>query len=98
MASTSLTSKLRALTDEELERSLADHRRWLEASEPGFCGWSWRPGAASDSPADLEDVDELKRLSVGELGPALGVHGGPGTLLVTIGPSVSLDDLAGGID
>lgn len=35
---------------------------------------------------------------VNGLGPGLGVHGGPGTLLVAISPVVSLDDLAGNMD
>jgi len=35
---------------------------------------------------------------VSGLGPALGVHGGPGTLLVAVSPVVSLDDLASGAD
>jgi DegV family protein with EDD domain len=43
-------------------------------------------------------VPAVGQLIVGGLGPALGVHGGPGTLLITISPVVSFDDVAGGID
>ncbi len=44
------------------------------------------------------NIPAIKSLSVGGLGPALGAHGGPGTLLVTFSPVVSLDDFAGGPD
>ena len=43
-------------------------------------------------------IPAIKELSIDGLGPALGAHGGPGTLLVTISPIVSLDDIAGGAD
>ena len=38
------------------------------------------------------------KLTLNELGPALGVHGGPGTLLVSLRPSESTKDITGGFD
>jgi fatty acid-binding protein DegV len=43
-------------------------------------------------------IPAIKKLVVSSLGPGLGVHGGPGTLLITISPTVSLDDIADGVD
>lgn len=43
-------------------------------------------------------IPAIKKLVVSGLGPGLGVHGGPGTLLITISPIVSLDDIANGVD
>ena len=43
-------------------------------------------------------IPAIKELSIDGLGPALGAHGGPDTLLVTVSPIVSLDDIAGGAD
>lgn len=43
-------------------------------------------------------IPAIKNLVVSGLGPGLGVHGGPGTLLITISPIVSLDDVANGVD
>ncbi|MGI9234731.1 MAG: DegV family protein [Woeseiaceae bacterium] len=40
-------------------------------------------------------VPAAEKIIVNELSPALGVHGGPGTLLVSVSPIVSLDDFAG---
>ncbi|MGI9235836.1 MAG: DegV family protein [Woeseiaceae bacterium] len=40
-------------------------------------------------------IPNAERIVVNELSPALGVHGGPGALLVSVSPVVSLDDLAG---
>ena len=37
-------------------------------------------------------------LAINGLGPGLGVHGGPGTLLVSVSPVVSFDNLASGVD
>ena len=39
-------------------------------------------------------VPDIRKLVVNGLGPALGVHGGPGTLLVAVRPWVSAQDLA----
>ena len=39
-----------------------------------------------------------ERLHIDGLGPALGAHGGPGTLLVSVSPVVSLDEVASGLD
>ena len=43
-------------------------------------------------------IPAIKKLAVNGLGPGLGVHGGPGTLLITISPNVSLDNIASGVD
>ena len=43
-------------------------------------------------------IPAIKKLVVNGLGPGLGAHGGPGTLLITISPIVSLDDIANGVD
>lgn len=43
-------------------------------------------------------IPAIRKLVASGLGPALGVHGGPGTLLITISPIVSLDDIANGFD
>ncbi len=40
----------------------------------------------------------VKKLTLSELGTALGVHGGPGTLLVTFSPLVSTNKLARRVD
>ena len=37
-------------------------------------------------------------LAINGLGPGLGVHGGPGTLLASVSPVVSFDNLASGVD
>ncbi len=37
-------------------------------------------------------------INIGGLGPGLGAHGGPGTLLVSVSPVVSLDKIASGLD
>jgi fatty acid-binding protein DegV len=39
-------------------------------------------------------VPDIRKLVVNGLGPALGVHGGPGTLLVAVRPWVSAQDVA----
>ena len=41
---------------------------------------------------------EIGKLVVHGLGPALGVHGGPGTLLIAVRPYVSAEDVARGLD
>lgn len=51
----------------------------------------------------LEQQIQLRLPTIGKLtltglGPALGVHGGPGTLLVSIRPIESAQDIAGGVD
>ncbi len=43
-------------------------------------------------------VPDIRKLVVNGLGPALGVHGGPGTLLVAVRPWVSAEDVASGSD
>lgn len=43
-------------------------------------------------------IPAITKLRIGELGPALGVHGGPGTLLVSFGPATSAADISGGLD
>lgn len=43
-------------------------------------------------------VPDIRKLVVNGLGPAIGVHGGPGTLLVAVRPWVSAKDVAGGTD
>ena len=43
-------------------------------------------------------VPDIRKLVVNGLGPALGVHGGPGTLLVGVRPWVSAEDVASGSD
>ena len=40
----------------------------------------------------------IEKLTLNGLGTALGVHGGPGTLLVSIRPTVSADDIASNVD
>ena len=42
-----------------------------------------------------KDITDLRTC---DLGTALGVHGGPGTLIVAAQPRVSFDDVAGGVD
>jgi DegV family protein with EDD domain len=42
--------------------------------------------------------DNIGKLTVTALGPGLGVHGGPGTLLIATGPYWSAQDVARGID
>ena len=39
-------------------------------------------------------VPDIRKLVVNGLGPAIGVHGGPGTLLVAVRPWVSAQDVA----
>ena len=39
-------------------------------------------------------LEGVQRIAVGELGTALGVHGGPGTLLVSTMPYINPEDLA----
>lgn len=41
---------------------------------------------------------EIGKLVLHGLGPALGVHGGPGTLLIAVRPCVSAEDVARGLD
>ena len=43
-------------------------------------------------------IPDIRKLVVTGLGPGLGVHGGPGTLLVAARPWVSAQDVAGGIN
>ncbi|MBT8103844.1 MAG: DegV family EDD domain-containing protein [Gammaproteobacteria bacterium] len=45
-----------------------------------------------------ERIPTIRNLTVNSLGTALGVHGGPGTLLVSFGPYVSAQDVAGSLD
>jgi DegV family protein with EDD domain len=45
-----------------------------------------------------EQYPNVRKLTIDSLGTALGVHGGPGTLLVSVSPYVSADDIAGGVD
>jgi DegV family protein with EDD domain len=40
----------------------------------------------------------IEKLTLNGVGTALGAHGGPGTLLVSIRPTVSADDIAGNVD
>ena len=39
-------------------------------------------------------IPDIGRLTLTGLGPAIGVHGGPGTLLVAVRPAVSAQDIA----
>jgi fatty acid-binding protein DegV len=41
-----------------------------------------------------ENLQGIQRIAIGELGTALGVHGGPGTLLISTMPYVNPQDLA----
>jgi len=41
-------------------------------------------------------IREIGKITVNGLGPALGVHGGPGTLLVAVRPFLSAEDVARG--
>ncbi|NNF39998.1 MAG: DegV family EDD domain-containing protein, partial [Woeseiaceae bacterium] len=43
-------------------------------------------------------LPNIARLTLCALGPGLGAHGGPGTLLVAIGPLLSAEDIAGRLD
>ncbi len=43
-------------------------------------------------------LQAVKRMTRTEIGTALGVHGGPGTLIVSMMPHLSADDIAGGLD
>jgi DegV family protein with EDD domain len=43
-------------------------------------------------------IPGAEKVVINGLGPGLGVHGGPGTLLVAVSPTVSLDGLASGLD
>ncbi|MCH9694009.1 MAG: DegV family EDD domain-containing protein [Gammaproteobacteria bacterium] len=45
-----------------------------------------------------ENFPNIEKLTIDSLGTALGVHGGPGTLLVSTSPYVSADNIARGID
>jgi DegV family protein with EDD domain len=40
----------------------------------------------------------IDRLKICDLGTGLGVHGGPGTLIVSARPTMSADDIAAGVD
>ncbi len=40
----------------------------------------------------------IKKLTVCGLGTGLGVHGGPGTMIVSVRPFVSVDDIAGSVN
>ena len=42
-----------------------------------------------------QTIPNIRRLSVAELGTALGVHGGPGTLVIATQPYVTPADFAG---
>jgi DegV family protein with EDD domain len=59
--------------------------------------------SAEDEAHELEKhvrelVPDIGKLVVCGLGPAIGVHGGPGTLLVAVRPWVSAQDIARGSD
>jgi len=43
-------------------------------------------------------IPDIRKLTVRGLGPGLGVHGGPGTLLVGMRPWLSAQDIAGRLD
>jgi DegV family protein with EDD domain len=45
-----------------------------------------------------DQLPGIRKLTLMGLGTALGVHGGPGTLLVSMMPHLSADDVAAGID
>ena len=41
-----------------------------------------------------KNLENIQRVSIGEIGTAIGVHGGPGTLVVSTAPYVSPESLA----
>jgi len=41
------------------------------------------------------NLPDIARLVITGIGPAIGVHGGPGTLLAAVRPWVSAEDVAG---
>ncbi|MGB5257988.1 MAG: DegV family protein [Woeseiaceae bacterium] len=43
-------------------------------------------------------ISTVEAVDISALGPALGVHGGPGTLLVAVSPVVSLEDVTRNVD
>jgi DegV family protein with EDD domain len=45
-----------------------------------------------------QNIATLDKLKICELGTGIGVHGGPGTLLVSIRPAVSAKDFTGDVD
>lgn len=56
-------------------------------------------GDAATLAAELRArIPAIRKLTIHSIGPGLGVHGGPGTLLVGMRPWVSAQDIAGGID
>ena len=58
-------------------------------------GHAVRPEGLATVQATLsEQLDNIQRISTGELGTALGAHGGPGTLVVSTMPYVNPESLA----
>lgn len=55
-------------------------------------------GARKLEQAVRQYFSDIGKLTLTELGPGLGVHGGPGTLLIATGPYLSAQDVARGID
>jgi hypothetical protein len=45
-----------------------------------------------------DQLPGVRKLTLMSLGTALGVHGGPGTLLVSMMPHLSADDVAAGVN
>ena len=45
-----------------------------------------------------DKLPEIRKLTLTGIGTALGVHGGPGTLLVSVMPHLSVDDVAADVD
>jgi DegV family protein with EDD domain len=57
------------------------------------------PTTADSLVAELRRlIPEIDKLKICSLGTGLGVHGGPGTLIVSIRPAVSADDVARSVD
>jgi uncharacterized protein len=71
--------------------------RWVARRVPGPSGWRLAVGHANDPQAAARLVDALRAVLPGlepplvtEIGTALGVHGGPGTLVVALQPGSGL--------
>lgn len=45
-----------------------------------------------------ERLPDIRKMTSTAIGTALGVHGGPGTLIISMMPHLSADDIAGGLD
>jgi len=76
---------------------IASHVKDFESVEIGI-GQAICPEDAEKLALELKQrIGSIDKLKICSLGTALGVHGGPGTLMVSFRPSLSADDVTVGI-